>query len=388
MLLRTALALALLVHTSTADCNPNENSNSCADPDEDTICKINCPRDRECAPVDADKCTASIADIADLTYANVLDQCEQKCVDSKEAGSDGDINTCRFYKADNQGVLHVCSLMNDQQCQDKGSCGSHCESGDVGCPSSPYGPCKGGVEYSGSPFNFACFDVDIYSAETVPEGTKCWTTERCSGWEAEGVANGTHDWRRLAIPCGNTGTWAKTNNSGGSDEDYLAVLGADGAEAPVEPTCEPEPVLIHHAVFEEDGADFLCDTEPTSDGGDPEYFQIVAPNTCILLCDFHLAMSLDCRITSQGTTGCYEDGAEAPVDPGNIYCWVPPPSDTTTTTGAPTTTTGAPATTTTGAPTTTTAPAVPTTTTAAPGTTTIAAPSNPTTAPGTTTTAP
>merc|ERR1719427_1099411 len=302
MLLRTALALALLVHTSTADCNPNENSNSCADPDEDTICKINCPRDRECAPVDADKCTASIADIADLTYANVLDQCEQKCVDSKEAGSDGDINTCRFYKADNQGVLHVCSLMNDKQCQDKGSCGSHCESGDVGCPSSPYGPCKGGVEYSGSPFNFACFDVDIYSAETVPEGTKCWTTERCSGWEAEGVANGTHDWRRLAITCGNTGTWGRAENSGGSDEDYLAVLGADGAEAPVEPTCEPESVLIHHAVFEEDGADFLCDTEPTSDGGDPEYFQIVAPNTCILLCDFHLAMSLDCRITSQGTS--------------------------------------------------------------------------------------
>lgn len=68
--------------------------------------------------------------------------------------------------------------MNDAQCQTSSPCGSHCESGDVGCPSSPFGPCKGGTEYSGSPFNFACYNVDIYSAESVPEGTKCWTTER------------------------------------------------------------------------------------------------------------------------------------------------------------------------------------------------------------------
>ena len=122
---------------------------------------------------------------------------------------------------------------------------------------------------------------------------------RCSAWDAEGVAEDAHDWRRLAITCGNTGKWAKTENSGGSAEDYDEVLGADGSDAPVEPSCRPEPVLIHPAVFEEDGADFLCDTEPTSDGKEPEHFEIVAPNTCILLCDFHLAMSLDCHITSQ-----------------------------------------------------------------------------------------
>merc|ERR1712130_10970 len=70
-------------------------------------------------------------------------------------------------------------------------------------------------------------------------------------------------------------------------------------------------------------SDFLCDNGPTlNDAGD--HLEIVAPNTCVLLCDFHLSMSLDCQISEEGETKCYDEGDPNPTSADNIYCWTPP----------------------------------------------------------------
>ena len=128
-------------------------------------------------------------------------------------------------------------------------------------------------------------------------------------------------YRKLAIECTRFGTWARLAGSGGSDEDYVDVLNGDAA--PNEPNCKPLPVEILPGVLDEEGADFLCDNEPTLNEA-KTHLEIVAPNTCVLLCDFHLSMSLECLISKEGETECFDDGDSIPTSADNIYCWVPP----------------------------------------------------------------
>ena len=144
---------------------------------------------------------------------------------------------------------------------------------------------------------------------------------RCSEWDSGNVDQSSDYWRKLAVECTRFGTWVRLAGADGSDEDYIDVLGNDDTAPPQEPNCTPLPVEILKGVPDEDGADFLCDKELTEDG---IHLQIVAPNTCVLLCDFHLSMNLDCRISDEGETKCYDEGEETPTEPDNIYCWVPP----------------------------------------------------------------
>ena len=71
----------------------------------------------------------------------------------------------------------------------------------------------------------------------------------------------------------------------------------------------PLPVEILKGVPDEEGADFLCDKELEL-AKDGIHLQIVAPNTCVLLCDFHLSMNLECRINDHGETKCFDEGEE------------------------------------------------------------------------------
>merc|ERR1712210_124928 len=324
------------------DCPANANSPSCDDPVEETICQLTCDRDsgEVCAQSDEAKCGQIGVDVASETFPDMYPtRCKEICEASREAGSPGSI--CRFYKVSNYGNEVVCSLMNDEQCTATGPCGSHCVSGDVGCKDTPIpGPhdCPAEFEYTDSAFHFGCDHCNPYSDQTCEEGNKCFTTERCSEWDAAGIDPTSPYWRKLAIECTRFGTWARLDNSGGSDEDYVDVL-HDNA-APTEPNCKPKPIEILPAVLTEEGADFLCDNELTMNE-DGTHLEIVAPNTCVLLCDFHLSMSLECQISEEGETKCYDEGDSNPTSADNIYCWVPPTEGTappvTNTTNDPTT---------------------------------------------------
>jgi len=50
-------------------------------------------------------------------------------------------------------------------------------------------------------------------------------------------------------------------------------------------------------------------------------------------------MSLDCQISDDGETECFDEGEDIPTSAENIYCWVPPTPGTTTTPGGDPTTT-------------------------------------------------
>merc|ERR1719384_1130665 len=324
------------------DCPANENSPSCDDPVDKTICQLTCNRaSDECVQADEEKCGKIGVDVSAETFTDMFStRCKEICEQSRDAETSPE-KVCRFYKVSDWGKEVVCSLMDDTQCQTTGPCGSHCVSGDVGCKETPIpGPqdCPAAFEYTDSAFHFGCDHCNPYSDATCEEGNTCFTTERCSEWDAAGIEEGSQYWRKLAIECTRFGTWARLAGSGGSDEDYTDVLNGDAA--PTEPNCKPLPVEILPGVLTEEGADFLCDSEPTlNDAG--THLEIVAPNTCVLLCDFHLSMSLDCQISDDGETECFDEGEDIPTSAENIYCWVPPTEGTATTTtpgDAPTTT--------------------------------------------------
>merc|ERR1711990_1372936 len=333
-----SLIFCLLASTFAANdtCPANPNSPSCDDPVEETICQLTCNRDSgECAQSDEAKCGEIGVDLASETYPNMYPtRCKEICELSRDHAVNPE-SVCRFYKVSSFGKEVFCSLMNDEQCTATGPCGTHCVSGDVGCKDTPIpGPqdCPAAFEYTDSAFHFGCDHCNPYSDETCKEGNKCFTTERCSEWD-NGLDHESPYYRKLAIECTRFGTWARLAGSGGSDEDYTDVL--NGGAAPTEPNCKPLPVEILPGVLTEEGADFLCDIDlAMNDAG--THYEIVAPNTCVLLCDFHLSMSLECLISEEeGETKCYDDGDTNPTSAENIYCWVPPTEGT----GPPVTTT-------------------------------------------------
>merc|ERR1719500_681213 len=224
------------------DCPANANSPSCADPVEETICQLSCDRDsgEVCAQSDEAKCGQIGVDVASETFPDMYPtRCKEICEASRENGTAGSI--CRFYKVSNYGNEVVCSLMNDEQCTATGPCGTHCVSGDVGCKDTPIpGPqdCPAEFAYTDSAFHFGCDHCNPYSDVTCEEGNKCFTTERCSEWDTEGLDPTSPYWRKLAIECTRFGTWARLAGSDGSDEDYVDVLNDDAA--PAEPNCYDE----------------------------------------------------------------------------------------------------------------------------------------------------
>merc|ERR1712037_326443 len=192
MTMLLSVIFCLLASTSAQDdCPANPNSPSCADPVEETICQLSCDRDsgEVCAQSDEAKCGQIGVDVANETFPDMYPtRCKEICEASRGAGSPGFI--CRFYKVSNYGNEVVCSLMNDEQCTATGPCGSHCVSGDVGCKDTPIpGPheCPAAFEYTDSAFHFGCDHCNPYSDATCEEGNKCFTTERCSEWDAAGL---------------------------------------------------------------------------------------------------------------------------------------------------------------------------------------------------------
>merc|ERR1712130_603593 len=230
------------------ECPANPNSPSCDDPVVETICQLTCERNGDCVQADEDKCGKIGVDVSSEHWADMFSaRCKEICETSRDAESPE--KACRFYKVSDWGKEVVCSLMDDTPIP---------------------GP------------HFGCDHCNPYSDETCEEGNKCFTIVRRSEWEAAGVDPESSYWRKLAIECTRFGTWDRLAGSGGSDDDYIDILHAGAA--PTEPNCKPQPVEILPGVLSEEGADFLCDNDlALNDAG--THYEIVAPNTCVLLCD-------------------------------------------------------------------------------------------------------
>ena len=114
----------------------------------------------------------------------------------------------------------------------------------------------------------------------------------------------------------------------GDQANYDGVIGADGSGVIAEHECQggenPATLVVTLADMGV-GGDLSCES-PDADE-DPLTFTIAAPNECVLLCDYHLAMVIEGRLDDEGEFKFYvtnvdpEEEVEQGTVSGMIKCW-------------------------------------------------------------------
>ena len=83
---------------------------------------------------------------------------------------------------------------------------------------------------------------------------------------------------------------------------------------------EPKSVLVVIIDAMGSGAQLSCET-PDADAVD-ETFTIIAPNKCVLLCDFHLGLILEGRLNEDGEFAFYiENDVIVQSNSSVVQCW-------------------------------------------------------------------
>ena len=87
--------------------------------------------------------------------------------------------------------------------------------------------------------------------------------------------------------------------------------------------CTPPEKKISVTIEDDVGVVLSCETTENFSGDGPDY-EITAPNKCILICDFHLGLTIESRLKEDtGEWGFFivETGAEI-IDPlTQVKCW-------------------------------------------------------------------
>ena len=152
---------------------------------------------------------------------------------------------------------------------------------------------------------------------------------RCADWtngeNGEPVQPGLV--RKLQVFCdGTDGKWKASDNTGWLEADYIGVLG-EGADAGLaaflEPICTGGDIVLSVPKTNIDdhiGTELLCEDGPTLIE-DSSTYDIAAPNSCILLCDHQLGMTIDSELDEDGVA-VFKDGSGDAISDGNtVLCW-------------------------------------------------------------------
>merc|ERR1711892_544855 len=308
-------------------CDPN--LNACRN--DDPITTINC---------DGTECVGWPAESED-PMTITAEVCREKCEENAASKEDG---KCEFYRWE-QGHMATqtnCSLLEACEGPDPYCDGAQCITGQIGCTEQGQRitPCKltAKTEWNKDLFHIICTDpiqgglgdINIYNDGikdiNIPDGTVCSTIRRCAAWnETDSAAPDTtstipptsgsttsekHDdpfvynnpetyIHKLAITCNGLdgaagqGYWEAMEITGNQALSG-GMIGPDGTTI-VEPECTSacQPLLLTEYATD-DWADLICDTPLPDDD------RLVEPNSCILLCDNHLKMSIDCVLTGEG----------------------------------------------------------------------------------------
>ena len=147
---------------------------------------------------------------------------------------------------------------------------------------------------------------------------------RCADWSTE-----TN--QQLSVTCdGLTGKWAPT--AGEDPNNYYegpdGVLGTQPT-ALLEHQCiaDPRNPLTVDIANMGAGAQLSCETPPEVDGPPATTYTIAPPNKCVLLCDYHLAMTIEGRLSDEGELKFYVANSEPEqvIDETNVSqkvkCW-------------------------------------------------------------------
>ena len=116
-------------------------------------------------------------------------------------------------------------------------------------------------------------------------------------------------YRTLAVNCNGTdGTWNAMDGTGSTEESGSMI---EGDTTIVEPTCPTstapcDPLTLTH--MDQAGFNLICDN-PLEAGS-----VLQDGNSCILLCDNHLTMSISCGLSDEGDKTWLADDGTVLVD--------------------------------------------------------------------------
>jgi len=227
--------------------------------------------------------------------------------------------TCEFYKFDydhTEGKAH-CYLQSECNGEGVGDCldPNYCRSGQVDCyeDGTEIKPCEltTSTEYHPGEFHIICTDEDLgdinpYFGEekaslTVHGDTICETVRMCDAWNDQANVNDVY-WRKAAIKCnggkdeGTPGEWIAMSNTG-SKSASAEMIGTN--EQLHEPKCGTRCEDLKLTKFSEQyWADLICDPPLET----PYILKDIEGRTdsCYLLCDNHLKMTIDCTFMGNG----------------------------------------------------------------------------------------
>ena len=122
---------------------------------------------------------------------------------------------------------------------------------------------------------------------------------------------------------GTSGKWVQDQHADGDSDDYIGddgVLGPFGDMPILEHLClggEASPPLVINVTTLGDGSELVCERDFENDGA---VITVTAPNKCLLLCDFSLALSFESEFSANGD---YEfvDNDKDPIEGGMVKCW-------------------------------------------------------------------
>eukprot|EP00091_Calanus_sinicus_P018347 TRINITY_DN4153_c0_g1_i2.p1 TRINITY_DN4153_c0_g1~~TRINITY_DN4153_c0_g1_i2.p1 ORF type:complete len:328 (-),score=42.30 TRINITY_DN4153_c0_g1_i2:33-1016(-) len=250
--------------------------------------------------------------------------CRKKCQEQADSAPDQKCEFFRWFK-DHATKETTCSLQttceHDQWC-DSFDCATgqlpDCdEDGNRIFPC----PLASPTVWDNSKFHVICTDpllgdVNVYDSMTtsVPGNTVCSTIRMCAAWNETGVEASEPFYRKLAIKCNGavgseSGTWEALPLTGSAALSAAMIADNTIIEQECASTCDDLTITIPPNQY---WADLICDN-PLEEN------KLKDGNSCILLCDNHLKMSIDCRFTREGEKQ-WQDGEGTELTAATIKC--------------------------------------------------------------------
>jgi len=317
------LILGATSKTFGEECDPN--LPPCSDIHD--IAKIRCDSGKQCVIEPGELDPGHLDDLLDPDMdcidASNAHTCAKKCQQQNEKEEDKG-KKCQFYRKEyDRNNNCYCSLQTISGAVDSMCTSRTCVSGKVNCdengsPLPTSCMIANATTYDKDKVHIACFtpDFNVYDPanknKEIPAETFCTTTRKCQAW------NDTSDesllYRLLGIECTKEGTWVPMANTGSQEKS--AALYNNVTKMFVEPECETmkqdcEPITLTHT--DQHGLLLMCDY-PIKDN------ILTYPNSCMLMCDNHFMMGIDCKMSEDGEKVWLDNYGEVVTDE-KVRCW-------------------------------------------------------------------
>jgi len=320
--MKVFLVLALSAAVSAQGCDPN--CNSCHDVHDIGI--ISCDATRgpctvapDAGYADAEGGPFDLEYLVDGLKEITADVCRRKC--EEQSKQEGVPVQCQFFhwQQGHPTGKDTCSLQSTCPGPDGFCENDDCISGEVNCDENcqPASPCSlGKTLWTHDKFHVTCVDkgapggdIDIYEkAQVLAHDTVCSTVRKCSAWEDPASVNNDY-FRRLAVQCAN-GVWSARPDAGSEVKSTAMVAETDKiTEQECEAECTPLVITDKHQYW----SSLVCDTPLGEDK------TLNDGNSCILLCDNHFYMTIDCEYDREGNKA-WRDAAGEVLTDAKIKC--------------------------------------------------------------------